>query len=112
MAKDAYKSQVSLSPSPGEHLSEAYRRSLERAVQILKAAGCTDVFIFGSGVTGKIRDNSDLDLAIRGCPKGKFFHILGQLLLELDYPVDLINLDSQDAFVRYLEDEGELMRVG
>ena len=95
-----------------QHIPETYQRSLQRAVEILKAAGCTDVFLFGSVATGQIREDSDIDLAIRGCPKGNFFHILGQLLLELDHPVDLVSLDSHDAFARYLEQEGELVRVG
>lgn len=112
MTKTTYKSELSSSQSHVEHLPETYLRSLKQAVEILKAAGCTEVFVFGSGVTGQVRDNSDLDLAVRGCPKGKFFQVLGQLLLELDYPVDLISLDSQDSFARYLEEEGELVRVG
>jgi len=91
---------------------ESYQRNIRRAVEILKGAGCTDIFLFGSLATGKARDRSDIDLAIRGCPKGAFFYLLGRLLLELDYPVDLVNLDRQDAFARYLEKEGELLRVG
>ena len=93
-------------------LPEIYQKDVRRAVEILKEAGCTDIFLFGSLATGKIKDKSDIDLAIRGCPKGKFFHLLGRLLLELDYPVDLVNLDRQDAFARYLEEEGELLQVG
>jgi predicted nucleotidyltransferase len=92
-------------------LSDTYQRDLYHAVEILKTAGCTHVFLFGSLTTRQFRDNSDIDLAIRGCPKGKFFHLLGQLLLKLDHPVDLINLDGQDAFARYLELEGELLRI-
>jgi predicted nucleotidyltransferase len=92
-------------------LSDSYQRDLYHAVEILKAAGCTHVFLFGSLATRQDRGDSDIDLAIRGCPKGKFFHLLGQLLLELDHPVDLINLDGQDPFARYLEQEGELLRV-
>jgi predicted nucleotidyltransferase len=69
------------------------------------------VFLFGSLATGEVKDKSDIDLAVRGCPKGEFFHLLGRLLLELDYPVDLANLDSQDAFARYLEQEGELLQI-
>ena len=80
--------------------------------EILKEAGCTHVFLFGSLTAGKVRDGSDIDLAIRGCPKGRFFHLLGKLLLELDHSVDLVSLDRQDAFARYLEKEGELLRVG
>ena len=93
-------------------LPEIYQKDVRRAVEILKEAGCTDVFLFGSLATGKVKDQSDIDLAIRGCPKGKFFHLLGRLLLELDYPVDLVNLDRQDAFARYLEEEGELLQIG
>ena len=55
---------------------------------------------------------SDIDLAIRGCPKGAFFHLLGRLLLELDYPVDLVSLDRQNDFAHYLEKEGGLLRIG
>jgi len=93
-------------------LPEIYQKDVRRAVEILKEAGCTDVFLFGSLATGKVKDQSDIDLAIRGCPKGKFFHLLGRLLLELDYPVDLVNLDRQDAFACYLEKEGELLQIG
>jgi len=92
-------------------LPEIYQKDVRRAVEILKDAGCTDIFLFGSLAAGKIKDKSDIDLAIRGCPKGKFFHLLGRLLLELDYPVDLVNLDRQDAFTRYLEEEGELLQI-
>jgi predicted nucleotidyltransferase len=93
-------------------LAEIYQKNIYRATEILREAGCTDVFLFGSLAAGEIRDNSDIDLAVRGCPKGQFFHILGRLLLELDYPVDLVNLDRRDAFGRYLEKEGKLIPIG
>ena len=93
-------------------LPETYQKNIHRAVAILKWAGCTDVFLFGSLATGNIRGKSDIDLAIRGCPKGKFFHLLGRLLLDLDYPVDLVNLDRQDAFAHHLEKEGGLLQIG
>ncbi len=91
---------------------EPYRKDIRRAVEILKEAGCTDVFLFGSLAAGKVRDKSDIDLAVRGCPPGEFFNLLGRLLLELSYPVDLVNLDRQDAFARYLEEHGELFQIG
>lgn len=93
-------------------LPKVYESDIRRAVQILKEAGCTHVFLFGSLAAGKIRDGSDIDLAIRGCPRGQFFHLLGRLLLELDHPVDLIDLDGQSAFARYLVEKGELHQVG
>ena len=93
-------------------LPKAYQKDVQRAVEILRAAGCTHVFLFGSLARGKVRDGSDIDLAIRGCPKGKFFHLVGKLLLELEHSVDLINLDRQDPFARYLEAKGGLFQVG
>ena len=93
-------------------LPKVYQKDVHRAVEMLKEAGCTHVFLFGSLTVGKVRDGSDIDLAIRGCPKGRFFHLLGKLLLELDHPVDLVSLDRQDAFARYLEEEGELLQIG
>ena len=92
-------------------LPEIYQKDIHRAVEILKEAGCTHVFLFGSLATGKLRDGSDIDLAVRGCPKGRFFHLLGKLLLEMDHPVDLVSLDSQDAFARYLEEKGDLLQI-
>jgi predicted nucleotidyltransferase len=93
-------------------LPEIYQRDVRRAVEILKEAGCSQVFLFGSLAAGRVHEGSDIDLAVRGCPKGKFFHLLGKLLLELYHSVDLVSLDRQDDFARYLEQEGELLQVG
>ena len=89
-----------------------YKRDIVRAIEILKNGGCSDIFLFGSIATGEYRKKSDIDLAIKGCPKGKFFHLFGKLLFELKYSVDLINLDNQDAFARYLENKGDLIQIG
>jgi predicted nucleotidyltransferase len=91
---------------------ETYQRDICRAVSILKGAGCTRVFLFGSLTTAEVGGKLDIDLAVQGCPKGKFFHLLGRLLLELEHPVDLVDLDGQHAFARYLGEEGDLLQVG
>jgi len=93
-------------------LPEVYEKDIRRAVEILKGAGCTHVYLFGSLTAGKVREGSDIDLSIRGCPNEGFFHLWGRLLLELDHPVDLVDLDSEDPFARHLEEQGELLRVG
>jgi len=89
----------------------AFRRDIQRAVEILKGAGCAQVFLFGSVAEGTGRKRSDLDLAVRGSPRGQFFHLLGRLLLELDHPVDLVDLDSQAALAQHLEQEGRLIQI-
>jgi predicted nucleotidyltransferase len=93
-------------------IPEKYRRDVDRAVAILREAGCSQIFVFGSLTTAEIRDTSDIDLAIRGCPRGRFFHLLGRLLLELEHPVDLVDLDRQNAFAHHLERAGGLLQVG
>jgi len=90
----------------------ALHRDIARAVAILRGEGCSEVLLFGSAARGRVGGRSDIDLAIRGCPRGKFFALLGRLLMELERPVDLVDLDSPDPFARFLEQEGELVRVG
>lgn len=94
-----------------KQVSRGFARDLARAVRILKDGGCTEVFVFGSTVAGRSGRKSDIDIAVRGCPSGRFFHLFGRLMMELDHPVDLIDLDSQHSFGRYLQTEGELVRV-
>jgi len=94
-------------------LPEPYRKNVRMAVEILKEVGCDDIFLFGSLAENNIREGSDIDIAVRGCPARKFFYVLGKLLRKLDYPVDLVDLDEEnDAFSRFLTEEGELVQIG
>ena len=90
----------------------SHKKDIERAVKILTDAGCKEVFVFGSLAEGNAEAGADIDLAIRGCPPGKFFNLLGRLLLELDHPVDLVDLDKNKALESYLVREGILLHVG
>ena len=92
-------------------LPKVYQKDIQKAVEILKEEGCREVYLFGSLAEGEVREGSDIDLAIRGCPKGNFFHTLGKLMLELDHSVDLVDLDGDDAFARFLEAEGDLVQI-
>ena len=93
------------------NIPHRYREDIKRAITILKEAGCKEVFLFGSIAEGDIEETSDIDLAIRGCPQGMFFRLLGKLMLELNHSVDLIDLDKQKDFGEYLEKEGPLLHV-
>ncbi|MHB1652187.1 MAG: nucleotidyltransferase family protein [Desulfitobacteriaceae bacterium] len=92
-------------------LPEEFQRDIYSAIEILKNAGCKEVYIFGSLATGNYSEDSDIDIAIKGCLPENYFTLLGQLLTSLNHPVDLVNLDRGDAFSKYLEREGELHRV-
>lgn len=94
------------------HASPAVRRDLERAVAILKEGGCSAIFLFGSAVTGTMHAGSDLDLAVRGCPPQRFFHLFGRLLSDLEHSVDLVDLDVPSPFVEFLLTKGRMVQLG
>lgn len=85
--------------------------AIQHATEILLRAGCLEGYLFGSMATGCATADSDLDLAIRGCPKGRFFELLGTLLVAMDRSVDLVDLDIADPFAQWLETAGELQRL-
>lgn len=93
-------------------LPESHRQDIERAVRILREGGCTEVLLFGSAAEGRLKPGSDLDIAVRGCPPGSYFALLGRLLRELDHPVDLVMLDGKDPFGEHLQKEGRLAPIG
>jgi predicted nucleotidyltransferase len=70
-----------------------------------------ELYLFGSLVNGESTDRSDIDLAVTGIRKEDFFEIFGELMMSLDHPVDLINLEKKSRFVAYLKEKGELARV-
>ena len=88
-----------------------YREDIEKAVKILRNVGCKEIYLFGSLAEGNVKEGSDIDFAVRGCPSGMFFHVLGRLMLELEHLIDLVDLDRDDDFSRYLEKEGSLIHV-
>jgi predicted nucleotidyltransferase len=90
---------------------ESHRQDIETAVDILKGEGCSEIYLFGSLVHGDSSDTSDVDLAVKGLEKRNYFKILGKLIMALDHPVDLINLEKKDRFSALLIKKGELLRV-
>lgn len=95
-----------------ERLPGGFRKDIERAVEILKAAGCKEIYLFGSVVEGRIGPRSDIDLAVRGCPASEFFKLQGKLLMELEHSADLVDLDHDPDLAEFLEREALLVNVG
>ena len=94
-----------------ESLPEQIKLDISKAVKILKAGGCKDVFIFGSIAEGKHHIKSDIDLAISGCPNDMFFKLYGKLMMELKHPIDLVDLDEDSTFVNFLKQNGSLIHA-
>jgi len=84
---------------------------LERAIEYLKSIGCSEIFVFGSTARGDYREDSDLDIAVRGIPVERFFAVYGELMTRLSRPVDLVDLDLQERFGQQLLAGSDLRRV-
>lgn len=93
------------------NIPEAFQQDIERAVKILKDGGCAEVFLFGSLAEGCSRPDSDIDLAVRGCPESQFFHLYGELMFAVKRRVDLIDLDESNLFTRHLQTNGEMVKL-
>jgi predicted nucleotidyltransferase len=89
-----------------------YRKDIEFATKFLKNAGCQSVFLFGSLVTGKIHDNSDIDIGVKGLPKDKFLDVFSRLYFDIETKIDLVDFDSDKDFYAMLNKIGEVVQIG
>lgn len=89
-------------------MSEAIRA----AARVLREQGVREVYLFGSAATGRLRDGSDIDLAVTGLPPERFFRAMGLAADLLDRPLSLVDLDEDTPFTRYLREQGGLQLVG
>ena len=89
-----------------------YRQDIEKATVLLKNEGCQSVYLFGSLVTGKIREDSDIDMGIKGIPEGKFLQLYSKLYFDFDTKIDLVDFDTNDNFYSMLNNLGEVVQIG
>jgi len=89
----------------------SHRHDVEKALEILKQAGCREIYIFGSLVDGTVTAKSDIDLAVKGIPPEFYFKVLARLIMQLEHPVDLIDLEEDNRFSKMIWREGNLRRV-
>ena len=84
---------------------------MEKAIRFLKKAGCKEVYLFGSLVKGNAKEDSDIDIAIRGLSPGYFFNIYGKLMSQMTHSVDLVDLDGNPRFATLLRKLNNIRRV-
>jgi predicted nucleotidyltransferase len=89
----------------------AFSEDIKTAVTLLKKAGCTEIYLFGSIQNGTFNADSDIDIAVKGLKPENFFQIYGELLIALKHNIDLIDIDIQTDFGQLLIKTGELKRV-
>lgn len=84
---------------------------IEKAIEILQKEQCSEIYLFGSLIDGEYTDDSDIDIAVKGLTKDKFFKVYGELLENLKRSVDLVGLDYKNEFSILLQRTGKMKRV-
>lgn len=85
---------------------------IRRAAAVFKDLGAREVYVFGSSVRSLPGPGSDIDMAVTGLPPHVFYRAMSRASDVLRRPLDLIDLDNDNPFSRYLKEKGELLRVG
>ncbi|MDR1894768.1 MAG: nucleotidyltransferase domain-containing protein [Spirochaetales bacterium] len=93
-------------------IPQKYRQDIEKAKNLLKNEGCKAVYLFGSMVTGKIHQNSDIDIGVTGLPAEKFFSVYSKLYMDLGNKIDLVDFDYDNQFFVFLERIGDVVELG
>jgi predicted nucleotidyltransferase len=93
------------------NIPENYQEDIKKATNLLRKEGCKTVYLFGSMVTGKIHEKSDIDIGIKGLPPEKFFKAYSKLYMNLDNEIDLVDFDHDYQFFSLLERLGEVVEV-
>jgi predicted nucleotidyltransferase len=89
-----------------------YQKDIEIAMNLLKNEGCQSIYLFGSLVTGKSHDESDIDIGIKGLPKGKFFETCAKVYFAIDNDIDIVDFDTNTDFYNLLNRQGEVVELG
>ena len=93
-------------------ISSVNATKLSKAADILKNAGCSGVYLFGSQAKGTAHADSDIDLGVFGLLPSLFFKTHFMLENELNMKVDLVDFDHEKSFYEMLEKIGELKKIG
>jgi predicted nucleotidyltransferase len=89
------------------------RSLVERAVAILREHGATEVYVYGSVTTDRWDPEwSDIDFAVRGLAPGRYFKASGDVVSGIGHEIDLLQLDRGSRLAEFLQEEGDLVRVG
>jgi predicted nucleotidyltransferase len=73
--------------------------------KLARRYGAAAVWLFGSNADRR-RRGRDLDLAVEGVPPARFFEFVGELMLSLSQPVDVVSLEHRSKLSALIRREG------
>ena len=92
-------------------MAKLAKAKLNQAKDVFLSHGAKEVYLFGSRKAGGGTVHSDVDFAVVGLPISKFFQAMGEVMETVGLPVDLVDLDQDTSFTRYLRNHGDLVRL-
>jgi predicted nucleotidyltransferase len=92
-------------------LADSARADLKKAIEILCHHGAKSIFLYGSLCRKRrFHRGSDIDLVVDGIPPQHFLRAASDLMMAMDWPIDLKPLDDlDDSFRDMVIDKGELI---
>ena len=99
---------INISAFSLDSLPDRYKEDIQKTIVILKKEGCKEIYLFGSLVTGKYHDKSDIDIGIKGLPSEKFFDVYAKL----SYITELTDFDDSKDFFEILNRHKEIVKIG
>jgi predicted nucleotidyltransferase len=84
---------------------------LAKAAAILLEEGAAEVYAFGSFARDDAGPDSDIDLVVTGLATERIIPAMGRVRVETGRSADIIQIEQEPVFVRYLRSTGELRRV-
>jgi len=76
--------------------------------KLARRYGAAAVWLFGSNADRRNRGR-DLDLGVEGVPPARFFEFVGELMLSLSQPVDVVDLKRRSKLNTLIRSEGTLI---
>jgi predicted nucleotidyltransferase len=107
----AWRNRFAKQDSESRALESRARADLTEAVEILRKYGAKRILIFGSLCrTGRFHPGSDIDIAVEGIPSQRFIRAAADLMMSMDWPIDLKPLEElDDVFRDTIIQKGELI---
>ena len=97
----AWRNRFARQDAESRALVARARADLPQAVEILKKYGAKRVIVFGSLCrSGQFHHDSDIDLAVEGIPPQHFIRAGADLMMGLDWSIDLKPLEEVDDLFR------------
>lgn len=88
-----------------------FESDISKSIKTLKENGCEHIYLFGSVAVGTADVNSDIDIAITGLPASRFFEVYSKASLGLHHNLDLVDLDHDPEFYRFLLENNRLVKL-